>query len=342
MLRDHEDVAMIVWKTLLHAQLPRDCQEKGPAAVMLMQRTRLSRDRYPRALKVSHSGILEISAWLLINSSRSWYSGSPKNPCTVGPQEGATAFPWKGLLKRRARLRAHSELSAFLRPPLDVAIVPRRAQERQLMASLSPFLLPRQGPGGSTAGPATHHPCSLQPTSRGGGRGLPERVCPILQKTRLPRNLWGDRSQTCRRFLGLQEPRSCRASKPGPHVPRIWSSSQTLWGHQAHRTLRSQVPGCPVSAHLYTSQRVANGKSGQDCRAHLGRPFSRRAQGPQFCKDPIDRHPVDALSCGRIYTARERGAWGDSRNGQKFGLFPVLCLTQTVSFGGDWLCWLCL
>lgn len=56
MLRDHEDVAMIVWKMLLHAQLPRDCQEKGPAAVMLMQRTRLSRDRNPRASKVYDTG----------------------------------------------------------------------------------------------------------------------------------------------------------------------------------------------------------------------------------------------------------------------------------------------
>lgn len=55
-LRDHEDVAMTVWKTLLHAQLPRDCQEKEPAAVMLMQRTRLSRDRYPRASNVYDTG----------------------------------------------------------------------------------------------------------------------------------------------------------------------------------------------------------------------------------------------------------------------------------------------
>lgn len=56
------------------------------------------RNRYPRALKmygpeVSYTKILDIRAWLLIGASRYWYSGSPKNSWTVGPQKGAAIFP---------------------------------------------------------------------------------------------------------------------------------------------------------------------------------------------------------------------------------------------------------
>lgn len=41
--RDQEEVATIVWKTLLHTQLPRDCRDGGGETVgaMLVQRIRL-------------------------------------------------------------------------------------------------------------------------------------------------------------------------------------------------------------------------------------------------------------------------------------------------------------
>lgn len=145
---------------------------------------------------VSHSRILEISTWLLISSSRSWYSGPPKKPWTVGSQEGATSLERVCPEGRRG----HHWVSPLSR---------EGSRSVSLWRLLHP-LLHGQGPGpGHPEEAQLVPPLITAARVQGGGRGLRQRVCLILQKARLQWGFWDDSSRKCR-FRS--------ASNPGPRV----------------------------------------------------------------------------------------------------------------------------
>lgn len=160
--------------------------------------------------------------------------GHLRTPEQWDPRKEQQSFPGKGFAQKG---RA-PEPRAFPQLPPGVAIVPLKAQDVCLWRLLALYRLPQ----GSPAGPGTRRPRPLQPAP---GRRLRPAGgdCRTTGEIALGNVILGPK------YLILEE----RVSQ-GPRAPRIWLKQSASVG--APGRWHSDV-SCQ---HIFTSQRVANGK----------------------------------------------------------------------------------
>lgn len=175
--RDQEEFVTIVWGNPQHS-CPGAAGKKASKSDAHVV-NQVIRNRYPRALKmygleISHTRILEIRARLLISASRCWYSGPPKNYWTVGPQEGAAAFPWEGFYPGGGQ---NSRAPSIPAATTGRHHCPAKGTGRLPMAFPSPPLLFTYFPEEvrRVLARAAHTRCSLRPGRRQRPAGLPKR-----------------------------------------------------------------------------------------------------------------------------------------------------------------------